>query len=95
MKMDKLRICVHLVLVSLLFLRSETRHLSPNIEGRNDLSGLLPALINGDKESTLQEYHGLGNENTITGRYKPTREIPGGPDPKHHYTHQGKGIHER
>jgi hypothetical protein len=46
MKMDRLPCCVCLTLILLLFLKSETCPLSPNMEGMNQFRSL-PALVKG------------------------------------------------
>lgn len=83
--MHRLRFYLCLTLISLLFLRSETRPLNPNIEGSNRSRLLLAALVHGAKEMLNYD---LQYEDTIPHQYDPTREVPGGPDPKHHYKHQ-------
>ena len=82
--MHRLRFYLCFTLILLLFLRFETRPLNPKIEGSNR-SRLLAALIQRAKEMLNYD---LQDEDTIPHRYDPTREIPGGPDPKHHYKHQ-------
>jgi hypothetical protein len=84
MKMDRLTCCVCLTLILLLFLKSETRPLSPNMEEMNQFRSL-PALVKGTKELLNSD---LQNEDTITDRYNIAREVPGGPNPKHHYKYQ-------
>ena len=58
---------------------------NPNREGSTRSRLLLAALVQGAKEMLNYD---LQYEDTIPHRYDPTREIPGGPDPKHHYKHQ-------
>lgn len=79
-KMDRLRFCMCLTLPFLLFLRSETRSLNPNIDGSNQ-SRSIPALVKGANKELLN--CDIENEDPTTDR-----QIPGGPDAKHHYKHQ-------
>ena len=69
-----------LTLLLLLFLRSETCSLNPNIDGSNQ-SRSIPALVKGANKELL---------NCDIKSEDPTadRQIPGGPDAKHHYEHQ-------
>ena len=79
-KMDRLRFCMCLTLLFLLFSRSETRSLNPNIDGSNQ-SRSIPALVKGANKELLN--CDIENEDPTTDR-----QIPGGPDAKHHYKHQ-------
>uniref|UniRef100_A0A7N2LNX7 Uncharacterized protein n=1 Tax=Quercus lobata TaxID=97700 RepID=A0A7N2LNX7_QUELO len=79
-KMDRLRFCMCLTLLFLLFLRSETCSLNPNIDGSNQ-SRSIPALVKGANKELLN--CDIKNEDPTTDR-----QIPGGPDAKHHYEHQ-------
>lgn len=81
--MHRLRFCMCLTLILLLFLRSETRSLNPKIEGSNQFRSLL-AFVQDAKE--LLNYDSPSED--TTPHRDPTREIPGGPDAKHHYKHQ-------
>ncbi|KAK7844930.1 hypothetical protein CFP56_010116 [Quercus suber] len=81
--MRRLRFCMCLTLILLLFLRSETRPLNSNIEGSNQFRSLL-ALVQDAKEMLNYDSQ---SEDTTPHR-DPAREIPGGPDAKHHYKHQ-------
>lgn len=69
-----------LTLLFLLFLRPEARSLNPKIDGSNQ-SRSIPALVKGANK----ELHNFDVKNE-----EPTtdRQIPGGPDAKHHFKQQ-------
>lgn len=69
-----------LALILLLFQSPETRCLNPRLE--KSLTRSNEALIKYYRELRNME---LGkDEHAKTAQYKPNRESPGGPDPRHH-----------